>query len=525
LRDGDTHRVRLGVIEAGAFLFLRLHLFFERRQFFIGEADGQRVFFLSHECVVTLVVRVVKCYVDRPLRTLREYQKRTFLAARDEVAQGKKDILIVSPTGSGKSTMGSAICASALQRGKRIAWFGHRRELEKQAVETLAHFGVQAGNRGFYVAAPAQVMSYQAAAKRGEVPDADIAVLDECHHLAEEGDWKRVFDGYEGKIRIGLTATPERNDGQALVGFDTMIVAATYSELLATGDILPCEVLAPKRSLSAKQITASPVDAYLAKTPGTQALCFAPHVKAASDYAQQFRDRGVPAAVVEATTPTHIRDHTIQLYLQRKIKVICNVAVLTEGTDLPLTETIIMARNCGSAGLFIQITGRGGRPSPGKRHYTLIDLCGVTHVHGSPTEDRLYSLEGVGIRLARAMPANVGATCKVCQSELDESGRCPTCGSDNSAQMPKVVGSVDDLKPWQKALQTKTTDERAVMLGKWWTAGRLKGHKDGAGMYRYKGTFRHFPPADVRAEANRLASVAVALVRWAEAMQGAGEFQ
>jgi superfamily II DNA or RNA helicase len=277
-----------------------------------------------------------------------------------------------------------------------------------------------------------------------------------------------------------------------------MIVAATYSELLASGHIVPCEVLAPKRTLSAKQILTSPVDAYLAKTPGTQALCFAPHVKAATDYAQEFRDNGVAAAVVEATTPTHIRDHTIKLYLQRKIQVICNVAVLTEGTDLPLTETIIMARNCGSAGLFIQITGRGGRPSPGKDHYTLLDLCGVTHVHGSPTEDRVYSLEGVGIRLARAMPANVGATCKVCSSEPDENGRCPSCGHDASLQMPKVVGSVDDLKPWQKALQGKSVDERAVMLGKWWTAGRLKGHKDGAAMYRYKGSFKHFPPADVR---------------------------
>lgn len=416
--------------------------------------------------------------------------------------------------------MGAAICASALQRGKRIAWFGHRRELERQAVDTLACFGVTAGNRGYYISAPAQVMSYQSAAKRGEVPDADIAVFDECHHLAEEGDWKRVFDGYDGRIRIGLTATPERNDGQALVGFDTMIVAAEYSELLASGDILPCEVIAPSRVLKSKQIIVKPVDAYLAKTPGTQALCFAPHVKAATDYAEEFRSRGVAAAVVEAATPAHIRDHTIKLYLQRKIQVLCNVAVLTEGVDLPLTETIIMARTCGSAGLFIQITGRGARPAPRKSRYTLLDLCGVTHVHGSPTEDRVYSLEGVGIRLARAMPANVGATCKVCQSELNEDGSCPTCGSrDGVQELPKVVGSIDDLKPWQKALQTKTADERAVMLGKWWVAGRLKGHKDGHAMHRYKGTFRHYPPGDVRKAANDMATVAIALIRWAEQMR------
>jgi superfamily II DNA or RNA helicase len=419
------------------------------------------------------------------VRALRPHQTRTVSAARAAVAAGKRSLLIVSPAGSGKTTIAAAIGGSAVRKGRRLAWFAHTRELVEQARATLALFGAGASFVG----------TYQAAASSGVAPDADVVIFDEAHHLEDGNDWSRVAQAYAGKVRIGLTATPERADGGALHGFDTMVVAAQYSELLAAGLLVPCRILSTSRGLKGKEILQRPVDAYQAHARGTIAVVFGGTVAACETFAEDFRAAGVSAEVVHGKLSAAERDARLARWRSGLTRVVCNVGILTEGFDFPAIQTVILARGCGSCGLYIQMTARGLRPSPGKSEMLLLDLAGAAKEHGSPTADRVYSLDGVGIRLAGA--AQGPTFCRTC-AQPSEMCQCP---KDPETGLPVVVGG--ELEPWKEAMRAEPASKQAQRLAKWMREAKEKGHKPGAALFKFKAVFGRWPDAGLRAQAER----------------------
>jgi superfamily II DNA or RNA helicase len=380
------------------------------------------------------------------------------------------------------------IAQGALERGGRVACFAHREEIIGQLYKRMAQFEIPTGP-GTRV----QIMSYQTAVARDEVPEATVAIFDEAHHVAAD-EWKRVPDAYANVTRIGLTATPERGDGLGLGhAFDSMITVAQYSELIASGLLVPAYVIAGP-PLKAGQIVARPVDAYRAHGRG-QCVVFAPHVKAAREFAEQFTAEGITAAVVWDKMGKDKRAATLAAYARAEIRVLCNVAILTEGWDDPPTETIILARMFGSAGLYIQCGGRGARPWGTKRDFVLLDLVGNATTHGSPTEDRMYSLDGVGIQRLQGPGVSF---CRKCGAV---SGTC-ACEPEEQTP-PEVVGDASQLKPWIAAMREEPDDRRVARLRKWFAEAEAKGHKPGAALFKFKAVYGHWPDARLRAEARR----------------------
>ncbi len=414
------------------------------------------------------------------MRALRPYQLRAVNECRAAIRKGAKSIVLVAPTGAGKSTMAAAIAAGAVEKGRRVAWFAHRRELVQQGRDTLAEFGVRSG---------VHITTYQGAAASGEAPEADVVIFDECHHLGDGGDWSRVAKAYDGKVRVGLTATPERADGRALEGFDSLVTAAQYSELLAAGHIVPSEILSTSRGLKGKEILQRPVDAYRAHGRGS-CVVFGSTVKACEEF---VRDFGGLAEIVHGKMSESDRDAALARYASGRTRVLCNVGILTEGWDCPRTETIILARGCGSAGLYIQMTGRALRPSPGKASALLLDLSGVAQEHGSPTEDRIYSLDGSGIR---RMTESVPTFCRQCGLL---SAEC-SCEKDPETGLPIIVGG--ELEPWREAMQREPEDKRVARLRKWVEEARnsTPPKKVGWAFFKYKACFGHFPTMAIRAQ-------------------------
>jgi superfamily II DNA or RNA helicase len=421
------------------------------------------------------------------MRTLLPHQSRAVEAVRAAVAEGKRSILVVSPAGSGKTTIAASIAASAIRKGNRPAWFAHTRELVQQARDTIAEFGFAVG----YSAG-----TYQGAAAGGVAPDGNPVIFDEAHHLEDGNDWSRVAEAYAGKLRIGLTATPERADGSALHGFEVMVVAATYSELLKTGLIVPCRILSTSRGLKGKEILQRPVDAYQAHAAGSIAVVFGSTVAACETFAEDFRAAGVAAEVVHGKLKTADREARLHRWKMGKTRVVCNVGILTEGFDYPAISTVILARSCGSCGLYIQMTARGLRASPGKRETLLLDLAGAAREHGSPTADREYSLEGVGIRLAGAEQGP--SFCRTC---AQPSEAC-TCEKDPETGLPVVVGG--ELEPWKEAMRAEPVSKQAARLARWMREGKEKGHKPAAALFKFRAVFGRFPDATTKAMAMRL---------------------
>ena len=160
------------------------------------------------------------------------HQPRTVAATRAAYRAGARRILIVLPTGGGKTRLGRHYVSAYAGRGQRVLWVAHREELVAQAAATLA--GV-AGAVGVLQAdrdpgdAPVVVASVQTLAARGvgRLPAADLVILDEAHHYVA-AQWGAVARAYSDALTLGLTATPARADGTALGDlFDRLVVGAT----------------------------------------------------------------------------------------------------------------------------------------------------------------------------------------------------------------------------------------------------------------------------------------------------------
>ena len=144
---------------------------------------------------------------------LRSYQELAIAQVRGAFAQHSK-VLLVMPTGSGKTVVFSEICRLANEKGNSVLILVHRRELLKQASDKLSKAGVEHGiiAAGFDSSDhPVQVASVQTLARRLQTVSIDPAllVIDEAHH-AVAGSWDKIIGHFADAKIIGVTATPAR---------------------------------------------------------------------------------------------------------------------------------------------------------------------------------------------------------------------------------------------------------------------------------------------------------------------------
>jgi DNA repair protein RadD len=189
---------------------------------------------------------------------LRPYQREVIDRVEAEIAAGRRRVLLVAPTGSGKTVIAAAVVADAVARGLRVLVLVHRRELVAQTVDKLFAAGIdagiiQAGGPPMRLGQSVQVASIQtlhARAIRGsaiELPEADLVIVDEAHH-ARARTWHRILDSYPKAAILGMTATPVRADGRGLGNvFDVIVECPPVGELINGGFLVSTRVYAPSR--------------------------------------------------------------------------------------------------------------------------------------------------------------------------------------------------------------------------------------------------------------------------------------
>lgn len=449
--------------------------------------------------------------------TPRPYQLRAIEDTRQRMVAGARSVIIVSPTGSGKTCMGGMIVTGHLERaeGNRVVWLAHRNELIEQAASTLRAFGLTVGVRGASPSARVQVESVQTILARGTSPEATMLLADECHHFASSNACGAIVGRY--KRIVGLTATPERGDGQPLrPPFEQLVVAAQISELVSLGHLVPLRIRAPEKLVTAKKIAQKPCDAYHVHAFGMRALCFAPNLRAADEFRDGFVGLGAKAAVVHGKMAGDVREMILGQHKAGAIDVLVNVGVLTEGYDDPAISCVIVARGCGSQGFWLQMTGRALRPSPGKDGALLLDLRGNVHELGNPAADRIFRLEGEAITLAKASAAGE-RICRCCKTPLgNHVGPCPVCGVETSA-VPEATGAdLIDIESIKGEVKAFLKPSRMVLA----LAGMLR--KAGTRQVtpaigaRFRGIFRHYPREATLKEANEYNRQLNAQIAWAE---------
>src|SRR5215211_588214 len=156
---------------------------------------------------------------------LRPYQDDVVAAFEREVAAGCRRIILVAPTGAGKTVIGSEIIRRARADGKHVLILAHRREIIQQTYDKLAANDVRGGiiQAGFdpRPLERVQVASISTLHHRAirrdvmELPLADLLVIDEAHH-APARTYRMIIEAYPDAVLLGLTATPCRGDDRGL---------------------------------------------------------------------------------------------------------------------------------------------------------------------------------------------------------------------------------------------------------------------------------------------------------------------
>lgn len=274
----------------------------------------------------------------------------------------------------------------------------------------------------------------------------DVFIIDEAHHALADNTYGKIVETLKEanpKLRIlGVSATPKRTDKKALGSIFTSICYEwLIPQGIAAGYLVPVTRVKVKTQVNVSHIKsvagdynerrlisaldaanweALCVESYMQHIHVTQrpTLAFMPSVEMSKSFALALRSAGVPAAHIDGTTDKNERRSVLADYQAGRLRVVSNMAVLTEGFDAPSTAAIFLGRPTRSSTLLTQIVGRGLRPFPGKHDCLLLDMTVVD----------TKALE-VGTLFGKLF------TCEECGAEYYTSlPKCPQCGTERPAK-------------------------------------------------------------------------------------------
>lgn len=445
------------------------------------------------------------------MKLLRPYQSRAIDTMRDGIRGGKfRRPILQARCGAGKTLMAIHMMRNAVDRGKSCLFIVHRRGLVENCCEKLVEEGlpfnvIMAGARSASDDHPIKVASRDTLTSRalrggGELPPADLLVIDEAH-LATGAQYRELMKRYPDSFVVALTATPAGPNGTGLSDvFDCIVRAATAQELLADGFIVPTTAFGPFRiDLSGiKVVRGDYAPDQLAERMDTNTLvgdivqhwkdiaedrptvAFATRRSHAEHIRDIFTQAGVTAAYVDGTTSDDDRKQIKRDMERGRIKVVANVDILSIGTDWPFLSCLIDAAPTRSLVRFLQRAGRIARPSNGKAKALYLDHadnCLRLKVH--PDDDFDWPLH----KSQKAKPLNPDPRarelkfCPNC-SAMYYGGSCPNCGAAKSKQFKVEAGALVEITPGKEYTITvedkervwNTTLAQAANLG--WRFGR-----------------------------------------------------
>jgi superfamily II DNA or RNA helicase len=414
---------------------------------------------------------------------LRPYQVDIKDAVYSAWRSNYKNVLLVMPTGMGKTKTFSSIVIDGLSdpRGPiPTVILVHRKELVQQICLTLAEESIPHNviasrkdikgiiaaerrmfGRQFYNAHSAvSVISVDTLNARQDIYKSWAKTIrrlitDEAAHVLKANKWGKAIMYFDNVVEgLGVTATPERLDRKGLGShvdgvYDIMVEGPTTRYGIENGFLSKYKIACPPSDFSdhlekgnetsdyskAAMITASKksrivgdvVESYIKFANGKQSILFATDVSTAEEMEKKFNARGISAKSLDGTTPDNERLEALIAFREKRIKILINVDLFDEGLDVPGIEVVHMARPTKSLGKYLQMVGRGLRVSPDKAHMILIDHVGNVKYHGLPCNIRKWTLDRTS---KRAQKLNFMRICSSpsCNAPYDRAlTECPWC--------------------------------------------------------------------------------------------------
>ncbi len=340
---------------------------------------------------------------------LREHQEEALANLIKMRENGKSIALVQGATGSGKSAIG---VLDAKQMGKRVLFLAHTKELVEQGVLNFEKLwqGVSVGR--FYdeyndtetFVVCASVQSIIRNLEQFDPNEFDYLIIDECHHASAKS-YRKILTYFHPKFTLGLTATPERADGEDLLEiFQDFAHKLDIKEAVETGVLCPVRCIRIKTNINMSDVRINGfkynaldleetimvpdrnnliADTYIEYANGKSAVIFCTSVNHAEVISDMLCERGVKAKAVSGGIKTAIRKQILDDYSQRKIQVLCACDLLNEGWDSPITEVLFMARPTMSKTIYMQQLGRGMRLHKDKDFLMVFDFVDNANMFNS----------------------------------------------------------------------------------------------------------------------------------------------
>lgn len=347
--------------------------------------------------------------------------------------------ILVMPTGSGKSrTAISFLIQEMIGRGYKILWLAHRHMLLDQAAENFYDFSglakiqnpniknyrincisgehlkcSQVGDSEVVVASIASVCRNKEHLKRIFHGKKMMIVVDECHHSIAPS-YREVISFLRKKKTtgvklLGLTATPIRaneHDSYALLKMfdDKVMYSISMSDLISKG-ILATPIFKTIETKQNYEGIISENEERLIKRYGElpptlirkiamsrvrndvivkeyldnkdeygKTLIFAMDVMHCRLLCDELVEAGVKCDAIYNGNPRN--DKIINAFKKGELDVLVNVNIMTEGTDVPDIQTVMLTRPTQSEGFLMQMIGRGmrGKAARGTETVNIIDF-------------------------------------------------------------------------------------------------------------------------------------------------------
>ena len=411
---------------------------------------------------------------------LRPYQNDFKNKIYSAWSQGYRDVLGVAPTGSGKTVIFSEIAKEHVG----ICWvIAHRQELvcqiaaalsrdgvyhqiigPKEVIKTAVRIQMDELGRSFYkpnskcIVAGVDTVIRRVKNLKSDMQKATLWIQDEAHHVLCKNKWGKVRALFPNARGLGVTASPIRLDGYGLGReydgvFDTIVEGPTIAELIKLNYLSDYRIIAPPSNLDTSNVSITEsgdfnlqqlslavkksciigdvVKHYKKFALKKLAIVFVPSIEIAKDVKNRFINQNIFAEIVTSNTATYDRARILKDFRNRKLTVLINVDIFSEGFDLPAIEAVIMARSTKSYATYIQQFGRALRLMRGKNKAIIIDHVNNVIRHGLPDYGQSWTLSRREKRAKNesdAIPLRTCSNLECLQVYERYRSRCPYCG-------------------------------------------------------------------------------------------------
>lgn len=332
-------------------------------------------------------------------------QKEALVGLQQVRDNGAKKALVISATGTGKTYL-SAFDVRQVNP-ERVLFIVHREQILSKSLESfqrvlgfsddeacLYKSGVDISGKK-YIFATIQTLSRDEHLQRFSPEFFNYILIDEVHKAGAES-YKKVMNYFAPDFLLGMTATPERTDGQNIyelfdynIAYEIRLQDAMDADLLCpfhyfgVTDILVDGELISENEDFSHLISDERINHIIDKITyygysgaSVRGLMFCSSKNEARELSILLNQKGFRTQALTGDDSQTVREKAVQELEKGELDYLLTVDIFNEGIDIPSVNQVVMLRNTESSIIFVQQLGRGLRKHNSKEYVTIIDFIG-----------------------------------------------------------------------------------------------------------------------------------------------------